>query len=552
MAWHHGFRTICTLRCNSAPWRATPLAALAAAGLIASSTAADAASSLFWPDSDIGYFYDEPAPPPPPKRRAKTYPTIDRKLEQQHKQASKPQGPLVISVSLAHQSMKVYDANGLFAETPVSTGMRGHSTPMGVFSIIQKNKFHRSNLYSGAPMPYMQRITWSGVALHAGALPGYPASHGCIRMPMSFAMKLWNWTRMGSRVVITPGEVAPEPFSHPTLVAQKPAPTQAASADDVAPDAARTEAADAAATPSDLNLRPALNPSSEPTAAPRAQIRTADAGRLTSATPTASDAGAPAAEPAAAKEAAQPAKAESSTDSQADAGKTDANKAEANKADSNKAATDKAEANKAEANKAETKKAETNQAEASKPDAATEAKAPAGAAAGADAKPASTDAAAKPETAPAPKRSGQIAAFISGKDSRLYVRQEFAPLFDVPVEITASDRPLGTHVFTARLDKDNGNAISWSVVSMPQTARQAEASEDNRASRRRKAEAAADVKAKPQPNSAAEALDRLKIPAEAMARIAAELSTGASLIVSDHGIASGETGAGTGFIIPLR
>ncbi|MCK7476066.1 MAG: hypothetical protein MZV49_27130 [Rhodopseudomonas palustris] len=90
------------------------------------------------------------------------------------------------------------------------------------------------------------------------------------------------------------------------------------------------------------------------------------------------------------------------------------------------------------------------------------------------------------ETAPAPKRGGQIAAFISGKDSRLYVRQEFAPLFDVPVEITASDRPLGTHVFTARLDKDNGNAISWSVLSMPQSARQADATDDSRTSRRRR------------------------------------------------------------------
>ena len=541
MAWQHGFRTIGTLRFNSATRRATPLAVMAAAaGLIATTSTADAFGSLFWPDSDVGYYHDEPAPPPPPKRRAKTYPTIDRKLELQHKQASKPQGPLVISVSIAHQSMKVYDANGLFAETPVSTGMRGHSTPMGVFSIIQKNKFHRSNLYSGAPMPYMQRITWSGVALHAGALPGYPASHGCIRMPMSFAMKLWNWTRMGSRVVITPGEVAPQPFSHPTLVAQKPSPTQnAAAPEDGRLDAARADAGEAlAAPPSDLNLRPALNPSSEPTAAPRAQIRTADAGSLTSATPTASDAGAPAAEPAAAKEAAPPAKAESGTDSQADTGKADANKAESNKAEANKTETNKAEANKAEAGKADT---------------AAEAKPAAGAAAGADAKPASTDAAAKPETAPAPKRSGQIAAFISGKDSRLYVRQEFAPLFDVPVEITASDRPLGTHVFTARLDKDNGNAISWSVLSMPQSARQADASDDSRTSRRRKtAEAADEVKAKPQPNSAAEALDRLKIPAEAMARIAAELSTGASLIVSDHGIASGETGAGTGFIIPLR
>ena len=90
--------------------------------------------------------------------------------------------------------------------------MRRPSTPMGVFSVIQKHKFHHSNIYSGAPMPYMQRITWSGVAMHAGVLPGYPASHGCIRMPMAFAVKMWNWTRMGARVVVTPGEMTPGEF----------------------------------------------------------------------------------------------------------------------------------------------------------------------------------------------------------------------------------------------------------------------------------------------------------------------------------------------------
>ena len=137
---------------------------------------------------------------------------------------AKPQGPLIIAISIDQQKVRVYDANGLFAESPVSTGMKGHSTPMGVFSVIQKNKMHRSNIYSGAPMPFMQRITWSGVAMHAGVLPGYPASHGCIRMPMAFAVKMWNWTRMGARVIVTPGQITPANFSHPMLVAQKVAP----------------------------------------------------------------------------------------------------------------------------------------------------------------------------------------------------------------------------------------------------------------------------------------------------------------------------------------
>src|SRR5204863_5277712 len=95
----------------------------------------------------------------------------------------KPEGPLVITISIQHQHLRVYDVNGFYAEAPVSTGMAGHSTPMGVFSVLEKQRWHRSNIYSGAPMPFMQRITWSGVAIHQGVLPGYPASHGCIRMP---------------------------------------------------------------------------------------------------------------------------------------------------------------------------------------------------------------------------------------------------------------------------------------------------------------------------------------------------------------------------------
>ena len=85
--------------------------------------------------------------------------------------AAKPHGPLIIAVSIDQQKVRIYDANGFFAESPVSTGMKGHSTPMGVFSVIQKHKLHHSNIYSNAPMPYMQRITWSGVAMHEESCP---------------------------------------------------------------------------------------------------------------------------------------------------------------------------------------------------------------------------------------------------------------------------------------------------------------------------------------------------------------------------------------------
>ena len=138
-----------------------------------------------------------------------------------------PSGPLMLAVSIANQRVTVYDNGTPIATSPISSGMAGHSTPMGVFSVIQKQRWHRSNLYSNAPMPYMQRITWSGVALHAGVLPGYPASHGCIRLPEGFAVRLWGMTKIGARVVITRNDAAPYEVNHPRLAGLVKAPEQA-------------------------------------------------------------------------------------------------------------------------------------------------------------------------------------------------------------------------------------------------------------------------------------------------------------------------------------
>src|ERR1700732_1601918 len=210
-------------------WR---IAVLAAAGAVGSASQAEAAL-YYWSDSDAGYYRPESAQ----RRQKPRHHQAGKKIQAPEKESAKPQGPLIIAISIEKQTVKIYDDNGFFAEAPVSTGMKGHPTPMGVFSVIQKHKLHHSNIYSGAPMPYMQRITWSGVAMHAGVLPGYPASHGCIRMPMAFAVKMWGWTRMGARVVVTPGEMSPADFSHPLLMAQKVVP-QPAVADEPNPDAA--------------------------------------------------------------------------------------------------------------------------------------------------------------------------------------------------------------------------------------------------------------------------------------------------------------------------
>src|SRR6266403_2166106 len=547
-------------------WR---IALLTLAGATGTASEADAAA-YYWSGYDPSYYYFQP-PPTVLQRRPRVRRYQAKKIETPEKESTKPQGPLIIAISIERQSLKLYDASGFFAETPISTGMRGHPTPMGVFSIIQKHKFHHSNIYSGAPMPYMQRITWSGVAMHAGVLPGYPASHGCIRMPMAFAVKMWNWTKMGARVTITPGEITPASFSHPLLATKRvvPKPVAANEPQADAPPATQADkaAADAAPKPvvaeASLELRSTVGHGVKPViaeqtaAAPlRAQTRTAYASGdmpAAKASVTMSDA-APGAKSENAKSEAEPpaATTESAASepakSEPDAGT--AKRSEMTSADDKLADAAKLEAAANENVKAEGKPDESVKAGTDNSPSAPDVKQ--------DQAPTPDKKAAAPKPDPAanattPRRAGQIAALISRKDSRLYVRQNFSALFDVPVTIAPSDRPLGTHVFTVRVDKDDASVLRWSVVSLPAPVRYVERHyEDERALRRRKIAGAVEMKALPAANSPAEALDRLTIPADAMARITDALSTGGSIIVSDQGITAVETGEGTDFIVSLR
>jgi lipoprotein-anchoring transpeptidase ErfK/SrfK len=472
--------------------RLVQIAMLTAIGCLAAAPGADAAAMSYWRDSDTGYYYR--ALPQTQPRKPKARPAA--KAQKAVKETSaKPQGPLIVTVSIEQQWLRLYDANGLFAESPVSTGMKGHTTPMGVFSVIQKNKMHRSNIYSGAPMPYMQRLTWSGIALHAGVLPGYPASHGCIRMPNAFAVKMWNWTRMGARVIITPGQITPANISHPLLAAQKVVP-QPLIADDPSNDAPAVKGDKGA----DAGTAPALELRSTVGHAPvRGQTQTADAGSVS-----------PAPNSAVTMTDAPPSAAIIPPVGDAAPAKADAAKVE-----------EKAEPVKAQSDAPATVKKDT----------------------------------ARPPGAekPATRRPGQIAVFVSRKDSMLYVRENLKAQYEVPVTITPGDRPLGTHVFTAATDKSDSNLLHWSAVSLPVLARQPVRIDDDPARRRKASAAPVDARPAPQPNSAAEALDRISVPPEAMARIAEALSTGGSIIVSDLGVnQGGETGEGTEFIVPLR
>src|SRR5690348_7182048 len=138
--------------------------------------------------------------------------------------------PIIAIVSIKSQQVTFYDADGWILRAPVSTGTTGRETPAGVFAIIEKQKDHHSTLYDDAWMPNMQRITWNGIALHGGPLPGYAASHGCVRMPYDFAERLYDKTRIGMRVIIAPDDPAPVEISHPALLVPNAAAVAAAPA----------------------------------------------------------------------------------------------------------------------------------------------------------------------------------------------------------------------------------------------------------------------------------------------------------------------------------
>ncbi len=122
-------------------------------------------------------------------------------------------------VSIKTQQVTFYDADGWILRAPVSTGTTGRETPAGVFAVLERDEDHHSSLYDDASMPNMQRITWNGIALHGGPLPGHAASHGCVRMPYGFAEDLFEKTRIGMRVIISPNDAAPVEFSNPALFA---------------------------------------------------------------------------------------------------------------------------------------------------------------------------------------------------------------------------------------------------------------------------------------------------------------------------------------------
>jgi hypothetical protein len=338
--------------------------------------------------------------------------------------------PIMAIVSIKTQKVTFYDADGWILRAPVSTGITGRETPAGVFAVLEKDKDHHSSLYDDAWMPNMQRITWNGVALHGGPLPGHAASHGCVRMPYGFAEKLFDKTWIGMRVIISPNDAAPVEFSHPVLFGPNPeaiaaAPVRAATLAREAEEAVRTadETKKAAATAA----REAASLTTSLRNLERLKTR-ADAEFAFA-------------------------------DKKLAAAKTDQAKAQAEDL-KQKAATKAAEAG----TQLDTAKADVP----SKLAAAAAAKGAAKAAATKKAE--ATKAASEAKLALEP-----VSVYISRATQKLYVRRnthkpwaDGGEVFDAPIEVPVTirdpDKPIGTHVFTAVAR--NGAGLRWTAVTI--------------------------------------------------------------------------------------
>ena len=444
--------------------------------------------------------------------------------------------PVVAIVSIKAQRISLYDANGRALRARVSTGRTDYETPVGIYSVLAKQEEHYSNVYDDASMPFMQRLTWSGLALHAGVLPGYPASHGCVRMPNDFAEQIFPLTKIGLRVIVAHDDVAPVEVSHPFLAKLSPA-INSASATAASYEAQGSNSETGSPFQPDVQNWPARQARFEAVKA----IAAEKAAAASAATAHADEL-----KRAAAKKFAQRGRAAKAVRVAEFAKRA---------ADENVAEADHGFA-------AAKSPAATKYWEAAKGKALP-------AAMDADAKLVAATAAlqladdelarAKQETVPA--ESARVAAvsaaeeaerktlpvslFISLKTQRLYVRQAHEPVFDAPVTIAEPEKPIGTHVYTAVDYVNEGKDVRWTVVSLQR--RTLDDAEDDLDRKHRRS----DSPVVPLPSalrSANAALDRITLQPEVMARVSEFVWPGSSLIVSDEEM-SKETSQATDFIV---
>ena len=418
-----------------------------------------------------------------------------------------PKGPLQIIISIDQQKLHLYNDGTLVADTSIATGVADHPTPLGIFSIIQKSRDHHSNIYSNAPMPFMERITWSGVALHAGVLPGYPASHGCIRLPHEFAVRLYGMTRIGARVIVTRNDITPFEIDHPRLaeLLKKPA-TPAAPADDAKEE--REQASDAAGTAASADGAAAL----------------ANAGDAKDRAPTSAVTARPATAGAAGAFALDT-KVGSRLDYIAESGRP---------LELRPAFNMLAGVPPLRSQAIEPKIFQSESAKLGEPQILPVA----------FAQPVDLSA---PAAGPA-LRPGPISLFVSRKEGKLFVRKGFEPVFDMPVMIEHPEAAIGTHVFTAGKSADG--SMRWLAVSVPNE-RSVEPEPARTKARSYRDERPIVLSSEPLRTTAGQALDRITLPPEALERITPLVTTGASLVIADQGLGP-ETGKETDFIVLTR
>ncbi len=435
--------------------------------------------------------------------------------------------PVMAIVSLGDQRVSIYDAAGKFLEAPVSTGSTGYETPAGIFSVVQKKEEHRSNLYEDGEMPFMQRITWTGIALHAGNLPGHPASHGCVRLPMAFARQLFDMTEMGMRVLIVRDDMRPSDISHPALFKARPVDPLSLATATVPAGRVAALTTDRAIVPGSARHLQALQ-----------SIATAKAAEVEPAARRQREARTGAAR--AASEAASAARAVRSQEA-------DLARAEGALKDAERRleaaiapqAKERAEATKA---KARTRIDEV-QARLQAARLQEQAKREASERAEEEAKTASAarDRAAQ-AAEEATRRTFPVSVLVSRKTQRLYVRKGNHPVFEGPVAIRDAEAPIGTFVFTA-VELGASNEMRWTAVSMYRNPTRIEPADGYGRSRNAPA-APTDV------GAAAAALDRIALTQEARDLISEVVLPGSSLIVSDEG-PSRETGKDTDFVVVM-
>jgi hypothetical protein len=531
------------------------------------------AQAQFYPWGSWG----NPSPwKPKPRRMRRAAPRYVQPSDEKPAAAlPKPSGPLVLVVSIGKQTVTVYDDGKVIAKSPISSGMSGHPTPTGIFSILEKNREHYSNLYGGAPMPFMQRVTNSGVAMHAGELPGYPASHGCIRLPYSFSRSLFGITDVGARVIITDDDPTPAEFNSPNLIAPLPQ-------DDVVNNGNDAVQAAASGTQNEfLPVNPAAagGPQKRRTRASAAIARAAERNRLATAIVEAENAKAAADDQArAATKAVQDGKdmirkerneegrlaelarksvkaADAAADrfttltgkmAKVDVAKIDA--AELQKQSDEEVAEEAKMLDAADAVVIAKRAADAQSTKAKQAVADAAALEKARKVALDDVKNAETvlantkDVLAAADALEARKDS-PVSVFISAKTGRLVAKLGFAQVLDVPVTITEPGRPLGTHVLTATSFADGEKALRWNSV----TLKPSETAQYSRRKKRRHDDEAP-VQAAGHDADAAVALERIQIPKETSELLAELMKPGSSFIISDYGL-SRETSARTEFVV---